>query len=39
MVGGSNGETNFRHKSLLTNIQVSRICKVFSNGLSANLRF
>ena len=34
MVSESNDETNFPHKSLLTNTKVSRICK--ANGSSAN---
>ena len=29
LVGDSNGETNFPYKLLLTNTQLSRICKVF----------
>ena len=39
MVGESNDETNFPHKSLLTNTQVSRIHKTFSSGSSANKKF
>ena len=39
MIGNSNGETNFPHKLLLTNTQVSKICKAFANGLSANIKF
>ena len=31
-VGNSNDQTSFPHKLLLTNTQVSRICKVFENG-------
>ena len=34
----SNDENNFSHKLLLTNTQVSRLCKVFSNGSSANIK-
>ena len=37
MVGGSNDETNFPHKSLLTNVQVSKLRKTFSNSSSANI--
>ena len=37
MVGDSNDETNFPHKSLLTNTQVSKPRKAFSDGLSANI--
>ena len=33
-----NNEGNFLHKLLLTNIQVSKICKVFSNYSSANVK-
>ena len=32
-------ETNFTHKLLLTNTQVSMICKAFANGSSANIKF
>ena len=32
-------ETNFTHKLLLTNTQISTICKVFANGSSANIKF
>ena len=31
-VGESNDETNFLHKLLLSNTQVSKICKAFGNG-------
>ena len=31
-------ETNFTHKLLLTNIQVSNLCKAFANHLSADIR-
>ena len=37
MVGDSNDETNFPHKLLLANIQVSRIRKAFENNKSANI--
>ena len=32
-------ETNFPHKLLLTNTQVSKICEAFASGLSANIKF
>ena len=38
MVADSN-ETNFPHKLLLTNAQVSRLRRAFSNGSSANIKF
>ena len=36
--GNSNDENNFPHKLLLTNSQVSSLCKVFSNSSSANIK-
>ena len=40
VIGNSNDdETNFTHKLLLTNTQVSMICKAFANGSSANIKF
>ena len=36
--GDSNDETNFSHKFLLTNTQVSKIRKAFANGSSANIK-
>ena len=39
IVGDSNNENNFLHKLLLTNTQVSKISKAFSNSLSANIKF
>ena len=36
VVGDSNDETNFPHKLLSTNTQVSKIRKAFANGSSAN---
>ena len=39
LIGNSNGETNFPHKLLLTDTQVSKISKAFANGLSANIKF
>ena len=35
----SNDESNFLHKLLLTNTQVSRILKAFANGSLANIKF
>ena len=37
--GDSSDETNFPHKLLLTETQVSKICKAFANGSSANIKF
>ena len=37
VVGDSNDETNFPHKLLLANAQVSRLGKDFVNGSSANI--
>ena len=37
-IGDSNDEINFSHKLLLTDIQVSRICKSFASGSSANTK-
>ena len=39
MSGRCNDETNFPHKLLLTNTQVSKIRKAFANGSSANIKF
>ena len=36
VVGDSNDENNFPHKLLQTNKQVSKLCKAFANGSSAN---
>ena len=36
--GSSNNKTNFRHKLLLANKQVSKIRKAFANGSSAKIR-
>ena len=36
MIGDN--ETNFPHKLLLTNRQVSNLCKAFSNHLSADIK-
>ena len=38
VVGDSNDENNFPHKLLLTNTQVSKLCKAFANGLSTNIK-
>ena len=38
MVCDSNNETYFPHKILLTNTQVSRLHKAFTNGSSANIK-
>ena len=34
----SNDQNNLLHKFLLTNIQVSRICKAFANNFSPNIK-
>ena len=39
LTGNSNYETNFLHKLLLTDTQVSRIRKAFANGSSSNIKF
>ena len=39
MVGNSNDNTNFPHKLLLTNRQVSNILKAFANNLSTDGKF
>ena len=38
MTGNSDDETNFPHKLLLTNRQVSNLLKGFSNNLLANIK-
>ena len=38
VVGGSNDESNFPHKLLLTNKQVSKFRKTFANSSSANIK-
>ena len=38
LIWSSNDETNFPHKLLLTDTQVSKICKAFANGSSANIK-
>ena len=39
MIRNFNDETNFPHKLLLTDTQVSKIRKTFANGSSANIKF
>ena len=39
MIGNSNDETCFLHKLLFTDTKVSKICKDFENGSSANIKF
>ena len=39
MVSNSDDETNFRHKSLLTNRQVANLRKAFANYLSTDVVF
>ena len=39
LTGNSNDETNFSHKLLLTNAQVSIICIAFANDSSTNIKF
>ena len=39
LIKNSNDESNFPHKLLLTDTQVSRICKAFPKGASANIKF
>ena len=38
VIGNSNDETIFAHRLLLTNIQVLRLCKLFANNSSANIK-
>ena len=35
----SNAENNFLHKLLLTNTQVSKLCKAFANKSASNIEF
>ena len=37
MIGKSKGETNFLHKLLLSNTQVTNLRKAFTNNLLANI--
>ena len=39
MIGSSDDETNFSHKLLLTDRQVSNIRKAFANNSSADIKF
>ena len=38
VTGDSNDENNFFHESSLTDTQVSRLCKAFTNYSSANIK-
>ena len=38
VVGDSTDENNFPHKLLLTNTQISKLCKAFAKGSSANMK-
>ena len=38
VVADSNDENNFPHNLLLTNTQVSKLCKAFANNSSANAK-
>ena len=38
VIDNSNVASNFPHKVLLTNTQVSRLCKAFANGSSPNTK-
>ena len=39
MIGDSNDKGSFPHELLLTNRQVSNICKAFANNSSADVKF
>ena len=39
MIGNSDDETNFSHKSLLTNRQTLKLRKAFNNHTSADIKF
>ena len=39
MTGNPNDEINFPHLLLLTDTQVSKLCKAFANDSSANIKF
>ena len=39
LIWNTNDEFFFSHKSLLNDTQVSRLCKAFANGSSANIEF
>ena len=38
VIGNSNDESNFKHKLLLSNTQVSWLCKTFAKRSSANIK-
>ena len=38
VVGDSNDENKFPHQLLLTNTQISKLLKAFTNGSSTNIR-
>ena len=38
VIGDSNDKNNFPNKLLITNTQVSRLCKTFANNLSADIK-
>ena len=38
VVGDSNDENKFPHQLLLTNAQISKLLKAFTNGSSTNIR-
>ena len=38
MVGNVNDDTNIPHKLVLSDRQVSSLCKIFTNNLSANIK-
>ena len=39
IIGYCNDENSFPHQLSLTNTQVSKLCKTFSNGLSVSIKF
>ena len=39
IIGDANDETNFPHKLLLTNTQVSKIPETFANDSTDNIKF
>ena len=38
VIGNSNNETNFPHKLILTDRQISKLQKAFANNSSANIK-
>ena len=38
MIGNSDDETNFHHKSFLTNRKVANLSKAFDNNISTNIK-